>query len=241
VGLRDWVQAARNLLGESKVQSSAVTTPTSWRLCVRFTISASRFHPNPIGTSPRPLQPAPTPAKVTGHDRWHRLRNDKLFGRGGGLWVPHSFGGRGGAAAGAVGGALANGGKASRGASGSPDVGGCTRSHGGVGEAIHGTAAFEIEPATESELRLAAGADGFVRIGLGDEWLTPEEISAEILRQLKRNAEAALETTIDRAVITVPAYFNDAQRQPPSAPGSWRGSRWSGSSRNRPPRRWLTG
>jgi len=71
----------------------------------------------------------------------------------------------------------------------------------------------EVEPTTESDLRLAAGPDGFVRIGVGDQWLTPEEISAEILGQLKRNAEAALETTIDRAVITVPAYFNDAQRQ----------------------------
>ncbi len=52
-----------------------------------------------------------------------------------------------------------------------------------------------------------------LRIQLGDGAFTPREISACILRQLKRNAEAQLDTTIRQAVITVPAYFNDAQRQ----------------------------
>src|SRR5450759_2981142 len=41
---------------------------------------------------------------------------------------------------------------------------------------------------------------------------TPEEISAEVLKKLKRDAEAALGEAVTRAVITVPAYFNDAQR-----------------------------
>src|SRR5437870_6575829 len=41
---------------------------------------------------------------------------------------------------------------------------------------------------------------------------TPEEISAEVLKKLKRDAESFLGETVTRAVITVPAYFNDAQR-----------------------------
>src|SRR5215470_4286715 len=52
-----------------------------------------------------------------------------------------------------------------------------------------------------------------LRIRLGDKTATPPEISALILRQLKRNAERYFGAPVDRAVITVPAYFNDAQRQ----------------------------
>src|ERR1051326_8461105 len=51
-----------------------------------------------------------------------------------------------------------------------------------------------------------------LRIKLGDRTFTPPEISAFILRQLKRNAERFFGTTVTKAVITVPAYFNDAQR-----------------------------
>ncbi len=54
---------------------------------------------------------------------------------------------------------------------------------------------------------------GPVRVSLPDRALLPEEISAEVLRKLKADAERALEEEISRAVITVPAYFNDAQRQ----------------------------
>jgi molecular chaperone DnaK len=50
------------------------------------------------------------------------------------------------------------------------------------------------------------------RIAVGSHKYTPEEISAEILRKLKRDAETAIGRRIARAVITVPAYFNDAQR-----------------------------
>ena len=52
-----------------------------------------------------------------------------------------------------------------------------------------------------------------LRIKLGGKTFTPPEISALILRQLKRNAERYFGAPVMKAVITVPAYFNDAQRQ----------------------------
>jgi molecular chaperone DnaK len=52
-----------------------------------------------------------------------------------------------------------------------------------------------------------------LRIKIGDRSYTPPEISALILRQLKRNAERFFGAPVTQAVITVPAYFNDAQRQ----------------------------
>jgi molecular chaperone DnaK len=52
-----------------------------------------------------------------------------------------------------------------------------------------------------------------LRIKLGDKAFTPPEISAFILRQLKRNAERFFAAPVTQAVITVPAYFNDVQRQ----------------------------
>jgi len=52
-----------------------------------------------------------------------------------------------------------------------------------------------------------------LRIKLGNQTFTPPEISAFILRQLKRNAERYFAAPVTKAVITVPAYFNDAQRQ----------------------------
>src|SRR5205085_11660598 len=52
-----------------------------------------------------------------------------------------------------------------------------------------------------------------LRIKLGEKTFTPPEISAFILRQLKRNAERFFNAPVTKAVITVPAYFNDAQRQ----------------------------
>src|SRR3974390_3430680 len=58
---------------------------------------------------------------------------------------------------------------------------------------------------------LAAGE--VLRIKLGNKAYTPPEISALILRQLKRNAERFFGGPVTKAVITVPAYFNDAQRQ----------------------------
>jgi len=61
--------------------------------------------------------------------------------------------------------------------------------------------------------RIAEGSESVIRIALGDRTLTPPEIGAMVLRQLKKNAEADLGEPVTKAVITVPAYFNDAQRQ----------------------------
>jgi len=52
-----------------------------------------------------------------------------------------------------------------------------------------------------------------LKLRIGGHELTPPEISAYVLQQLKRNAERFLAAPVTRAVITVPAYFNDAQRQ----------------------------
>src|SRR6201993_651602 len=61
--------------------------------------------------------------------------------------------------------------------------------------------------------RIDPSSKNVIRIKLGDKLFTPPEISAFILRELKNWAEAYFGETVDRAVITVPAYFNDAQRQ----------------------------
>ncbi len=60
---------------------------------------------------------------------------------------------------------------------------------------------------------VSAGPNGDVRINIGDKQYPPPEISAMILQKIKADAEAKLGETVDAAVITVPAYFNDDQRQ----------------------------
>jgi Fe-S protein assembly chaperone HscA len=60
---------------------------------------------------------------------------------------------------------------------------------------------------------LADASGSVLKLQLGDKVLTPPEVSAHILRKLKLDAEKDLGTTVTQAVITVPAYFNDAQRQ----------------------------
>ena len=62
---------------------------------------------------------------------------------------------------------------------------------------------FQIDPESRT----------VIRVRLGDKVFTPPEISSFILRELKSWAEAYFGESVDRAVITVPAYFNDAQRQ----------------------------
>src|SRR5947209_17715666 len=62
---------------------------------------------------------------------------------------------------------------------------------------------FRIDPTSKN----------MIRVRLGDKFFTPPEISSFILRELKNWAEAYFGESVDRAVVTVPAYFNDAQRQ----------------------------
>ena len=57
------------------------------------------------------------------------------------------------------------------------------------------------------------GTDGGVEVNIGDKWNRPEEISAMILSKIKADVEAKLGEKITEAIITVPAYFNDAQRK----------------------------
>jgi Fe-S protein assembly chaperone HscA len=61
--------------------------------------------------------------------------------------------------------------------------------------------------------RIAPESDKIIRLDVGGKLLTPPEVSAQVLAELKRNAEAYLGQPVTQAVITVPAYFNDAQRQ----------------------------
>jgi molecular chaperone HscA len=69
-------------------------------------------------------------------------------------------------------------------------------------QALAGALPFELAP----------GQEGMVRLKVGGRVLTPVEISADILRAAKARAETALGQDVDRAVITVPAYFDDAAR-----------------------------
>jgi len=70
--------------------------------------------------------------------------------------------------------------------------------------AVAGVLPYEVEPGT--------GQTDMVKLRIGGKARSPVEISAEILKALRARAEAALEKPVERAVITVPAYFDDAAR-----------------------------
>jgi molecular chaperone DnaK len=61
--------------------------------------------------------------------------------------------------------------------------------------------------------KIREASNGGVEVKMGDKWYKPEEISAIVLAKIKADAEAKLGETIDEAIITVPAYFDDSQRQ----------------------------
>ncbi|NQV27182.1 MAG: molecular chaperone DnaK [Rhodopirellula sp.] len=72
------------------------------------------------------------------------------------------------------------------------------------------------EVASEEKIvpyKVVGGADDYVKIEVNGKAYTPPEISAIVLRKLKESAESYLGHKVNKAVITVPAYFNDAQRQ----------------------------
>ncbi len=72
------------------------------------------------------------------------------------------------------------------------------------------------EVASEEKIvpyKIIGGANEYVKVQVGDQQMTPPEISAKVLRKLKEAAESYLGHKVNKAVITVPAYFNDAQRQ----------------------------
>jgi molecular chaperone DnaK len=74
------------------------------------------------------------------------------------------------------------------------------------------------DPEVQKDLKNASfkiqkGTNGGVEVKIGEKWMRPEEISAMILGKIKADVEAKLGEKITEAVITVPAYFNDAQRK----------------------------
>ena len=88
--------------------------------------------------------------------------------------------------------------------------------------------------------KVVEGPNSDVRVQVKDQMYSPPEISAKILQKLKRDAEAFLGTEVTEAVITVPAYFDDAQRQATKDAGRIAVWKSSVSSTSRPRPRWPT-
>ncbi len=76
-----------------------------------------------------------------------------------------------------------------------------------------GLGGADVAPEDRARYAFADLSGPVVRFQIGKRTLTPPQISAEILRALKERAERATGEAVDRVVITVPAYFNDGQRQ----------------------------
>ncbi len=66
---------------------------------------------------------------------------------------------------------------------------------------------------TSAPFKIEASEDGGVKVKMSDKYYRPEEISAMVLQKIKADVEAKLGEKVTEAVITVPAYFNDAQRK----------------------------
>ena len=79
-----------------------------------------------------------------------------------------------------------------------------------IGHTFDEAAVQKDKAAVPFEIRKSQ--NGGIEVKMGDAWMRPEEVSAMILGKLKADAEKRLGEPITEAVITVPAYFNDAQR-----------------------------
>ena len=92
-----------------------------------------------------------------------------------------------------------------------------------------------------SGFQIVKSANNDVSVKMGDGTHSPPEISAMVLQKLKADAEAYLGEEVTEAVITVPAYFNDAQRQATRDAGASPGWKCCASSTSRPQRHSPTG
>jgi molecular chaperone DnaK len=86
--------------------------------------------------------------------------------------------------------------------------------------------------------KIVGGPDDLVKVDIDGKHYTPPEISAMVLGALKESAESYLGEKVTRAVITVPAYFNDAQRQATKDAGTIAGLNVERIITSRPRRRW---